>query len=62
VLARIFERVDLSLAPKREIKVQRRSITLMPSDGLLVRLDQRRSSVSSSISSHGEWASAGSSM
>ena len=37
ILARIFERTDLSLAPRGAIKAQRRSITLMPSDGLLVR-------------------------
>lgn len=43
VLARLFERVDLSLAPRRgRIRVQRRSITLMPEDGLLVRLERRR--------------------
>jgi cytochrome P450 len=38
VLARIFERIQLSLAPRGPIQVQRRSITLMPSDGLLVRV------------------------
>ena len=41
VLARILERTDLTLAPRRgAIRVQRRSVTLMPSDGLLVRLDR----------------------
>ena len=40
VLARMFERADLSLQPKAPIRVQRRSITLMPSDGLLVRVDR----------------------
>ncbi|MBS2016250.1 MAG: cytochrome P450 [Deltaproteobacteria bacterium] len=39
VLARIFERTSLTLAPTKPIRVQRRSITLMPSDGLFVRLD-----------------------
>ena len=38
VLARIFERAELTLAPRGPIRVQRRSITLMPSDGLLVRV------------------------
>jgi cytochrome P450 len=38
VLARIFERVQLSLASKRPIRPERRSITLMPSEGLLVRV------------------------
>lgn len=42
VLARIFERAELTLAPTRPIRVQRRSITLMPSDGLFVRLERRR--------------------
>ena len=42
VLARVLERVDLSLAPRGEITVERRSITLMPKDGLRVRLDRRR--------------------
>lgn len=41
VLARILERTDLALAPRRRtIRVQRRSVTLMPSDGLLVRLER----------------------
>ena len=40
VLARMLERADLQLTPHREIGVQRRSITLMPSDGLLVRVDR----------------------
>jgi cytochrome P450 family 110 len=40
VLARLFERTDLSLASPRPIRVERRSITLMPSKGLLVRLDR----------------------
>jgi cytochrome P450 len=38
VLARIFERSELALAPTRPIREQRRSITLMPSEGLLVRV------------------------
>lgn len=38
VLARMLERADLSLRPRGAIRVQRRSITLMPSDGLLVRV------------------------
>ena len=38
VLARMLERADLVLAPRGEIRVQRRSITLMPSDGLRVRV------------------------
>jgi cytochrome P450 len=42
VLSRIFERVELSLASKRPISEQRRSITLMPSDGLMVRVDRLR--------------------
>lgn len=40
VLARMFERADLSLQPNAPIRVQRRSITLMPSEGLLVRVDR----------------------
>lgn len=40
VLARIFERADLALAPTRPIREVRRSITLMPSEGLRVRLDR----------------------
>ncbi len=40
VLARMLERADLQLTPRGEIRVQRRSITLMPSDGLLVRVDR----------------------
>ena len=40
VLARMLERADLRLAPRGAIAVQRRSITLMPSDGLLVRVDR----------------------
>ncbi len=42
VLARIFERAELRLAPRRPVRVERRSITLMPSEGLLVRLDGLR--------------------
>lgn len=38
VLARIFERSGLELASPRPIREQRRSITLMPSEGLLVRV------------------------
>jgi cytochrome P450 len=38
VLARIFERAQLSLASVRPIRPERRSITLMPSQGLLVRV------------------------
>ncbi|MDB5214415.1 MAG: cytochrome [Myxococcaceae bacterium] len=38
VLARIFERAQLSLASVRPIVPERRSITLMPSQGLLVRV------------------------
>jgi cytochrome P450 len=38
VLARIFERAQLSLASARPIRPERRSITLMPSEGLLVRV------------------------
>ena len=38
VLARIFERAQLSLASSRPIRAERRSITLMPSEGLLVRV------------------------
>jgi cytochrome P450 len=41
VLARIFERAELTLAPTRPIKEIRRSITLMPSEGLRVRLERR---------------------
>lgn len=37
VLARIFERTQLSLASPRSIRAERGSITLMPSEGLLVR-------------------------
>lgn len=40
VLARIFERVELGLANRAPIREERRSITLMPSDGLLVRVDR----------------------
>ena len=40
VLARMLERADLRLTPRGAIAVQRRSITLMPSDGLLVRVDR----------------------
>jgi hypothetical protein len=39
VLARILERADLSLVDNA-IRVQRRSITLMPSKGLTVRYDR----------------------
>ena len=39
VLARILERADLSLVDDR-IRVQRRSITLMPSNGLTVRYER----------------------
>jgi cytochrome P450 len=43
VLARLFQRADLALAPKRApIREQRRSITLMPSDGLRVRYERAR--------------------
>lgn len=42
VLARIFERAELSLAARRPIREERRSITLMPSDGLVVRVDRLR--------------------
>lgn len=38
VLARIFERAQLSLASPRPIRAVRRSITLSPSEGLLVRV------------------------
>jgi cytochrome P450 len=38
VLARVFERAQLSLASPRPIRAVRRSITLSPSEGLLVRL------------------------
>ena len=38
VLARIFERVQLSLASPRPVRPERRSITLMPSEGLIVRV------------------------
>ncbi len=38
VLARIFERTKLRLAPRGPIREERRSITLVPSDGLLVEL------------------------
>lgn len=38
VLARIFERSGLELASPRPIREQRRSITLMPSEGLFVRV------------------------
>jgi cytochrome P450 len=38
VLARIFERVQLSLASPRPVRPERRSITLMPSEGLIVRI------------------------
>lgn len=41
VLARLFERAELSLANERPIREERRSITLMPSAGLRVRLDRR---------------------
>jgi cytochrome P450 len=40
VLARLFERVDLSLASRRPIEARRRSITLTPSDGLRVRVER----------------------
>jgi hypothetical protein len=50
VLARLFQRADLTLAPRgrgrgrtKRIREQRRSITLMPSDGLIVRFDRVRS-------------------
>lgn len=39
-VARMLERADLRLTPRGAIAVQRRSITLMPSDGLLVRVDR----------------------
>jgi cytochrome P450 len=43
VLARLFQRADLQLAPKKpRIREQRRSITLMPSDGLRVRYARTR--------------------
>jgi cytochrome P450 len=42
VLARIFERAELTLANRRPIREERRSITLMPADGLLVRVDRLR--------------------
>lgn len=38
VLARIFERTKLHLAPRGSIREERRSVTLVPSDGLLVEL------------------------
>jgi cytochrome P450 len=38
VLARLFERAQLTLASTRPIREERRSITLMPSEGLLVRM------------------------
>jgi cytochrome P450 len=41
VLARLFQRTDLALAPRRgRIRDQRRSITLMPTDGLRVRYER----------------------
>lgn len=40
VLARLFERVDLSLASSGPIREVRRSITLMPTGGLRVRVDR----------------------
>jgi cytochrome P450 len=44
VLARLFQRAHLSLAPKKQrIREERRSITLMPTDGLLVRYEGARS-------------------
>lgn len=42
VLARLFERAELGLANRRPIREERRSITLMPSDGLLVRVERLR--------------------
>jgi cytochrome P450 len=43
VLARLFQRTELALAPKTSrIREQRRSITLMPTDGLLVRYERER--------------------
>ena len=54
VLARLFQRANLALARKRgkraKIREQRRSITLMPSDGLVVRYEaphERRASAAS---------------
>jgi cytochrome P450 len=38
VLARIFERTNLVLAATRPIREERRAVTLMPSEGLLVKL------------------------
>ena len=38
VLARMLELADLVLAPRGEIRGQRRSITLMLSDGMRVRV------------------------
>jgi cytochrome P450 len=38
VLARIFERTSLVLAGTRPIREERRAITLMPSEGLLVKV------------------------
>jgi cytochrome P450 len=40
VLARILERADLSLARRGPIREERRSITLMPSSGLVVHVDR----------------------
>ena len=50
VLARIFERAELSLAPRKHIREQRRSITLMPTDGLLVRATRLRPRTTKSAS------------
>jgi hypothetical protein len=38
VLARILERTSLTLAATQPVREVRRAITLMPSDGLLVKL------------------------
>ena len=38
VLARLFERTSLTLAGTRPIREVRRAITLMPSEGLLVKV------------------------
>jgi len=42
VLARVLQRTDLALAARRPVRVVRRSITMTPSEGLRVRLLERR--------------------
>jgi cytochrome P450 family 110 len=42
VLARVVSRLDLSLDPKKPIRMVRRSITITPSDGLRVTVRKKR--------------------